>query len=397
MSETGTRTGARVGTEQAPGLSTADIVERASGLVPVLAQRARQTEAMRRLPVETIDDLKSAGFLRIATPERFGGSGHEFNAGFEVSMELGRACGSTAWCYSVWASHNWMVGQWPLPAQEEYFADGPDVLCSSSFAPQGRLDPVVGGYRLSGRWQFSSGSDAATWALLGALSPQGQVFAILPRTDYEVVDTWVASGLKGSGSNDVAVDDVFVPVHRVAPYGTGGDDAVGWRLHGRPSYRVPTFSLLPWTLSAPLVGMAQGAIDDYVERLRNRADSSRAGDSVAAQLRVAESSACVDAARRTVRLHASDVVERGRRGEGISQEELVMLRRDFSFVAKLAVHSVDILFDASGGHALLDSDPMQRHHRDVHAGAHHVMLGWDAAAEGYGRLVFGLPPLARRP
>jgi 3-hydroxy-9,10-secoandrosta-1,3,5(10)-triene-9,17-dione monooxygenase len=335
--------------------------------------------------------------LRIATPARFGGNGYEFNAGFEVSMELGRACGSTAWCYSVWASHNWMVGQWPLSAQEEYFANGPDVLCSSSFAPQGRLDPVDGGYRLSGRWQFSSGSDAATWALLGAMSAQGPVFVILPRSDYEVIDTWVASGLKGTGSNDVAVDDVFVPAHRVAPYGTGGDDAVGWRLHQRPSYRVPTFSILPWTLSAPLVGMAQGAIDDYVKRLRDRIGSSSANDSVAAQLRVAESSAYVDAARRTVRLHARDVVERGARGDPILPEELILLRRDFSFVAKLAVHAVDILFDASGGHALLDSDPMQRHHRDVHAGAHHVMLGWDTAAEGYGRLALGLPPLARRP
>jgi 3-hydroxy-9,10-secoandrosta-1,3,5(10)-triene-9,17-dione monooxygenase len=142
--------------------------------------------------------------------------------------------------------------------------------------------------------------------------------------------------------------------------------------------------------------MAQGAIDDYVKRLRDRIGSSSANDSVAAQLRVAESSAYVDAARRTVRLHASDVVERGARGDPILPEELILLRRDFSFVAKLAVHAVDILFDASGGHALLDSDPMQRHHRDVHAGAHHVMLGWDTAAEGYGRLALGLPPLPRR-
>jgi alkylation response protein AidB-like acyl-CoA dehydrogenase len=394
MSESVAGTEMWVDTEREPEVTTEDLVDRASALVPVLKERARQTEALRQIPTESIDDLKSAGFFRIATPKRFGGNGQEFNAGFEVSMELGRGCGSTAWCYSVWASHNWMVGQWPLPAQEEYFADGPDVLCSSSFAPQGRLQPVDGGYRLSGRWEFSSGSNAATWALLAAMAPDGPVFVILPRSDYEVVDTWTASGLKGTGSNDIVVSDVFVPARRVAPFGTGGDDAVGWRVHQRPSYRVPTFSILPWTLGAPLVSMAQGAIDDFVGRLRRR-HGARSGESVAIQLRVAESAAYVDAARRTLRQHAKDVVVRGSRGEVVAPEELIMLRRDFCFVAKLAVQAVNILFDASGGHAVLDSDPMQRHHRDVHAGAHHVMLGWDTAAEGYGRLVFGLPPIPR--
>jgi alkylation response protein AidB-like acyl-CoA dehydrogenase len=382
----------QAGVAREPGVTTGELVERAAKLVPVLRERARQTETSRRLPGETIDDLKAAELFRIATPERFGGSGHELDAGFDVSMELGRACGSTAWCYSVWASHNWMVGQWPLSAQEEYFADGPDVLCSSSFAPQGRLEPVGGGYRLSGRWEFSSGSDAATWVLLGAVAPQGRVFVILPRPDYEVLDTWTASGLKGTGSNDVVVDDAFVPERRVAPYGTGGDDALGWQLHKRASYRIPTFSILPWTLSAPLVGIAQGAVDDFIGRLQSRSGSGPS-EAVAVQLRVAEASALVDTARRTVRQQAAEMVARGQRGDAVSQQELVLLRRDFSFVARLAVQAVNILFEASGGHGLLDSDPMQRHHRDVHAGAHHVMLRWDAAAEAYGRSALGLPPL----
>lgn len=380
---------------QALPVTIEELVERAQELVPTLKDRAQQTEALRRLPAETVDGLVSNCFLRIATPEQFGGTGHDYNDSFEIAMELGRGCGATAWCYSVWASHNWMAGQWPLEAQEEYFADGPQVLCSSAFAPQGRLEPVPGGYRLSGRWEFSSGSDPARWAMLAATTVGPPVFALIPRSDYRVVDTWRSSGLKGTGSNDVVVDDAFVPTHRISPYGSGGDDTVGWQAHQRASYRIPRFSLLPWTLVAPLVGIAQGAVDEFVVGFRDHDKASGPG-SVAAQLRVAESSALVDTARWILRKRSADMVERGSRGELVSPEELVVLRRDFGFVAKLAVRAVDILFEASGGHGLLESDPMQRHHRDVHAGSHHTMLKWDTAAEGYGRQVFGLPPLSAR-
>ena len=369
-----------------------DLVARAQRLVPVLKERAEETEALRRLPVATVDDLVSNGFLQIATPQRFGGTGHDYDDSFEIAMELGRGCGATAWCYSVWASHNWMAGQWSLDAQEEYFAEGPDVLCSSAFAPQGRLEPVDGGYRLSGRWEFSSGSDAARWAMLAATTVGPPVFALVPRSDYEVVDTWRASGLKGTGSNDVVVDDVFVPAYRIAPFANGGDDTIGWQAHRRSTYRIPRFSLLPWTLVAPLVGIAQGAVDDFVARFQDRAQDSGSG-SVASQLRVAESSALADTARRILRQRATEMVERGNRGEPVSPEELVVLRRDFGFSARLAVRSVDILFEASGGHGILESDPMQRRHRDVHAGSHHTMLKWDTAAEAYGRQAFGLAPL----
>lgn len=365
----------------------------AADLVPVLQERAGAAERARRIPAETIEDIKKAGFLRTATPERFGGNGCDYNVSFEVAMELGRGCGSTAWCYSVWASHNWMLGQWPLAAQEEYFAGGPDTFSSSSFSPVARLEPADGGFRLSGRWEFSSGSDAASWVLLGALGPGGPVMVIVPRSDYEVVDTWFVSGLRGTGSNDIVLEDALVPEHRVGPFPFASTNpGEGWRIHQRPSYRIPAASLLPWTLAAPLVGMAQGALDSFIEHTRKATTPGRGTDSVGMQLRMAESSAEVDAARLILRHDSAAAATRGASGEQLSGGELARIRRDQCFVAKLAVQAVNRLFEASGGHALFDGDPIQRQHRDVHAGSHQVALLWDAAAEAYGRHLLGLPP-----
>ncbi|HWO73820.1 MAG TPA: acyl-CoA dehydrogenase family protein, partial [Dehalococcoidia bacterium] len=314
-------------------LSREEVLRRASALIPRIRERAAETEALRQIPEATIDDLRAAGLLRVANPARFGGYGHDMDLYFEVAMELGRACGSTAWCYSVWSSHNWLIGHWPEEAQEEYFAEGPDVLSSSSFATMGRLEAVDGGYRLRGRWGFSSGSDAATWVMLGAIGPQGPRMVLLPRADYEIVDTWFVSGLRGTGSKDIEVKDAFVPAHRVAAVMSPDMRSPGFELHGRPSYRLPAMSLMPFTLCSPLVGMAQGAIDEFTARFRGESGPGRTADSVALQLRIAESSAEVDAARLIVRTTPRETLDRASRGELPSEMEQATIRRNYGYVA----------------------------------------------------------------
>ena len=234
-------------------LTRDDLLQRASDLLPALRERAPEAERLRQIPPETIADLRAAGLLAIGNPKRYGGYDCDIDVMFEVAMELGRACGSTAWCFSVWSIHNWMVAHWPQQAQDEYFAGGPQVLSSSGFAPSGDLTPVEGGYRLTGRWQFSSGSDAATWAFLGARTPDGPRMAMLPRADYEVIDTWFVSGMKGTGSKDIEVHDAFVPEHRVADIPTRLEaPASAYEMHGRPSYLLPPSSVdeLPAVLAA---------------------------------------------------------------------------------------------------------------------------------------------------
>ena len=245
-----------------------ELLRRASQLVPVLKERAARTEQLRQIPDETVRDLKASGLIRIGNPRRYGGyDGVDVDATYDVGWELGRGCGSTAWCYSLWAVHNWWLGHFPEKAQDEFFATGPDTLFSSGLNPAGgKAEPIDGGFRLSGRWAFSSGCDAASWVMVAIPGPgrPGLTWLLLPRPDYEIVDTWFASGLQGSGSKDVAVKDAFVPGYRTLdPDRAGERDRTGWELHGRLSYRVPLRCLIGWDLVSPLVGIAQGAVDEF--------------------------------------------------------------------------------------------------------------------------------------
>ena len=365
------------------------LLRQAADLVPVLKERAARAEQLRQIPPETVQDLLSSGLIRIGNPQRYGGHGVELDTAFEVGWELGRGCGSTAWCYCLWTVHNWWIGHFPERAQEEFFAGGPDTLFSSGLNPAGRkAEPVDGGYRLSGRWGFSSGSDAASWAMVaaGGPAPGDVLWLLLPRPDYEIVDTWFASGVRGTGSKDLVVDDVFVPAHRSVDPGRAGDgDWTGWELHRRLSYRVPLRCLTGWDLAAPVIGMAQGAIDAFTSRLAGTSGPGRTADSVALQLRLAEASAEVDAARSLHRSDVREMFDKAARGEAFTELDRARYRRDKAFVAGLSVRAVNRLFEASGAHGVLDSDPIQRFHRDAHAASHHAALGWDAVAEQFGR------------
>ena len=376
-----------------------ELLGRASELVPRLAERAPEAERLRRIPDETVRDLLHAGLMRIATPDRYGGYGLDYDASLEVGAELSRGCGSTGWCYQVWSSHNWLLGHYEEAAQDEYFAEGPDVLSSSAFnAAQGKAELADGGYLVSGHWDFSSGCDEGTWALLAAFTPdQGPGLFLIPRADYAIEDTWFVSGMRGTGSKDVVIGPaVFVPRHRFLSYQAMGTvQTPGRRLHSRASYRIPVFSIMPFTLAAPLVGIAHGAIERFEERTRTRVaglSGVAAATMVGVQLRLAESRAEMDCARLLMRHDLDEMLALGAREEPVPLDTRLRFRRDHAYLSTLAVRSVNRLFEVSGGHALFDSSPIQRAHRDVHAGSHQVALTWDTYAEQYGRVRLGLEP-----
>ena len=372
-----------------------EMIQRASALVPKLRERAAQTEQLRRLPDETIADFVDPGLLRIGNPDRFGGLGLDVDTAYEVTLELGRGCGSAAWCYSVLNGHNWWIGHFPRQAQEEYFADSPDTFASSGVDPgRARVAVVPGGYRLSGRWSFSSGCDAAQWVMVGGRTPVGHHLFLVPMAEVTIVDTWHVSGLRGTGSKDVVIDDAFVPSHRTVELRRMMDGQTdGWALHGRPSYRAPMFAL-GQVLVAPIVGMARGAVEAFSEQLhgRKRPDGTALTHAVANQLRLAESSAETDAARSLMRQNTREILDRAARGETFTMLDRARYRRDQVFMVKLAVRAIGRLFEAGGGHALQESNPLQRFHRDALAASQHMAIRWDDYAEQYGRVALGLDP-----
>ena len=283
----------------------AKLVQRARNLVRQIRNLARRTETLRRIPEETVQDLRAAGALRAAQPERYGGLGLPFDAVFDVAAELGRGCGSTAWCYSIWASHNWLAGMFPEQAQEEYWANGCDSLSSTSFNPvRGRVEQAQGGYRVSGKWDFASGVDAADWMLIVGNCDDVALMLMLPKTDYAVQDTWFVSGLLGTGSKDVVVNDVFVPEHRAVPMQDMRDALTpGRTFHDTANYRIPLRSILSFTLGSPVLGMAQGALEAF-ERARQGAASP------AIQMRLAESAAEIAAARALMQADSREISPR---------------------------------------------------------------------------------------
>src|SRR3954464_10717221 len=198
-----------------------ELLARAEALVPVLRERANHTEELRRLPDETIEDLHRAGLFRILQPKRVGGSELPFRSIVELVSVIGKGDGSTAWVLANLAAHHRMLGMLPKQAQDEVWGQSPDNLIGSALIfPRGRARKVDGGYRITGRWPFSSGVDAAAWNLIGAImqdeetgAAQPRIF-LLPASDYTIIDTWQVIGLAGTGSKDVAVDDVFVPAYR---------------------------------------------------------------------------------------------------------------------------------------------------------------------------------------
>jgi 3-hydroxy-9,10-secoandrosta-1,3,5(10)-triene-9,17-dione monooxygenase len=374
--------------------SPKELLQRASKLVPVFKKRAARTEELRQVPSESVQELLSSGLYRIGVPKRFGGLDVDYGLSLDVAVELGRGCPSTSWCYGLWTAHAWLVGYWPFPAQEEVFGSSPDALCSSSLnTGKSSIAPADGGYRLSGRWEFSSGCDSADWLMLGVGGIGERNWALVPRGDYEILDTWFVSGLRGSGSKDILVKDAFVPQHRVLEVTTAGDgDWSGWELHGQARYRLPIPVLLGWDLVAPMIGIATGMADEFVAGMLGTSGSGRTADSPAVHLRLAQATAEVDAARALMDQDIRLIFSKAKVGEDFTPLERARFRRDKAFITQLCLQAVNRLFDLSGGHALFDSVPLQRFHRDAQAVAHRDTLIMDLGGQQFGRVALGLEP-----
>ena len=232
--------------------------------------------------------------------------------------------------------------------------------------------------------------------MVGALCPEGLVWALVPRSDYEIVDTWFVSGLRGTGSNDIVVKDVFVPDHRVLVVDQAGDeDQTAWELHRQDRYRLPVRVLLGWDLVAPMIGIAQGTINEFTNLLSGTSGSGRTAESEGVQLRLSQASAELDAARALMRADIRETLKKAGNGDGFSTLERARFRRDKAFVAQLCLSSVNRLFEFSGGHAIFESGSLQRFHRDIQAAVRRDGYIMELGGLQYGRVVLGLEPNGR--
>jgi alkylation response protein AidB-like acyl-CoA dehydrogenase len=383
-----------------------DLVARGHALVERIADRAAHCEAEFRVPDETIEEFRETGLHKTLLPAAYGGYEMGFSATLETSVAIGKVCASSAWVCGLYMVHNWLGALFPKEAQDELWGEDPGAFISGSYAPIGKASVVDGGYRLSGRFPFSSGSPGAAWNLCGAMLPIGPegkpvpAFTLVPKADYTIDwQSWRPVGLGGTGSFDVIVDDVFVPDHRVLRFSDAvGSTAPGADANENPLYRISLLTGVPFALAMPAVGAASGSLDRFIEDNRVR-DTHGAvvlgGKKVAEfqtiQKRVGEAAARIHACR-LVAQHAVDNMESQVQREGASSMEIRLAnRRAQSFIASEAKSAIDLIFDAAGGRYLQIGHPLQRAWRDVAAVNHHISLNFDAVMSMYGQFVFDLP------
>lgn len=368
-----------------------------------LADRAEEAERSRRLPAATISDFRRTDLFRLLLPARFGGLQAPFPELLQPIRRMAHGCPSSAWTLGFYALHNWMLSLFDPRVQDEVFTSGP-VLAPAPLAPTGRGIPADGGVRLTGRWSWATGAMDAEWMIVGALIERQDridpVLAVLPASQVEVVDTWQTAGMRGTGSHDLVVTDVFVPEHRmVAVADIYGGTAPGAREHGAATYRWPMVPALALTASMPVLGTAERVTDLFAERLGERVlaySGVAQKDQPAAQIRLGEARVRLSALRALVAQTADDIEAIVVSGGRVSRS----VRADARLAAARTVHEsraiIADLMEAAGASAHFLSSPLQRAKRDVDIAAGHVVFDYDTSRELAGALAIGakISPIA---
>ena len=380
-----------------------DILSRAKALLPQLRKRASKTEELRRLPPETERELHESGLFRILQPKRVGGAELDYVALVDCADVISEADASVAWTFANLASHQWILGMFDQRAQDLVWKKDAETLIASSFVfPAGRAKRVDGGYVLRGSWPLSSGVDSSEWNMLASVVSsedeadgiEYRIFLVNKR-DYKILDTWHATGLRGTGSNDVEVKEAFVEEGlTLAISDLDGGQTPGSAVNPNPLYTLPVFSLFPYVLSGVALGNAKACLNDYIDIARHRASTynrAKIGDLQSTQIKIAEASAKIDAARLIMRSRCIEAMTEARRSHVPDIAGKTKSRRDGAFSVNLCTDAVSLLFAASGARGLLTSGVLQRQFRDAHAINSHFAFNFDAAGTNFGRVALGLP------
>jgi 3-hydroxy-9,10-secoandrosta-1,3,5(10)-triene-9,17-dione monooxygenase len=378
-----------------------ELLERARMLRPLLSQRAARTEENRALLPETVKDFVDAGLFRILQPAQYGGFEMSPLTLFKVAMELAKGCPSSAWCLCLVAVHNWEIALLDPRAAADLWEKDPDARASSSYAPFGKVVAVDGGYRLSGRWSWSSGADHCSWVILGGIVPRPEGSSgppdvrafLVPRSDYEVVDVWHVLGLKGTGSNDILVKDAFVPEHRTHQFINSFLMAdLGRKVFTSRNYKYPFGVIFAYSLATVTIGMADGALETFREDMKVRLgayDGAKALEDPFVRYRLAEAEAIIRGLHMRLEANFAELDALIDVDAEIPLDLRVKNKWDAQWIAKEAQKAVELLFKASGARGIKLDSPMQRFFRDVHAASNHAFLNPDKGSLNAGLVQLG--------
>ena len=379
-----------------------EAMRRAREIVPLLRERAEAAEDVRMLIRENEQLLHETGLFRFHQPKAFGGMELPFVAVVDIPAELARGCPFTAWNVGNVACHHWILGYYDRATQREIWEANPDALIASSIAlAAGRGRKCDGGFIVNGRWPFSSAVDNSEWNMLAVTvygddgkTPIDWRLCLVPKSDYEIIDTWYAMGMAATGSKDIAVTECFVPERRALALALcrGGLDHPGAALNTGPLFRLPIVAASSHPLAPAALGAAEGAYELFLSAVGRRLGTypgARVADFQAVQIKVARARCLIDSARDLLRRSAIELEAIAERDAVPDLATKLRFRAHSAFAVSQAREAVEVLWSCYGAQGLYTRDPLQRHLRDVLAISQHFSFNFDIAGAAYGLHALG--------
>ncbi len=377
---------ARINDRQAAVPSADELVARARAMIPTLKARAKACTAARNVPAETIAEMQEAGFFRIVQPKRFGGYEMNPNVFFDVQKLIAEGCMSTGWMYGVLGCHPYELALFHEKAQQEVWGADSSMLVSSTYQPVGQVEIVDGGFTLSGRWGFSTGSLHCGWVLLGALiwpaggpgsgPPHMRTF-LLPRSDYQIIEgTWETFGLQGTGSLDIVVDKAFVPEYRTHKASDGFlCQNPGQEVNDGPLYSLPWAQVFVRSVSTAAFGGARAAVNAAMAIMKDRVSTNTGKASKADPMlhsAIAAAHSQIIEMEQNLRLTFDDLMAIAESGQLIPMEKRALYAYQSSMVVRRLARLVDDMVQLLGGRAIYMSSEIIQPWLDLHAARAHV-------------------------
>lgn len=371
----------------------AAMLQRIESLQPMLRANAKRANEERRVPQENIDALQKAGFFLALQPEKWGGYALDPQDFFRMQMAIAECCMSTAWASGIVAVHAFQIALMDERAQQDVWGDNVHTRVSSSYAPMGKVEAVEGGFRFSGRWGWSSGCDHCTWALLGGILPDGTYRTFLvPNSDYRIEDTWHSMGLRGTGSNDIVVEDAFVPDYRTHKQSDGFEGTnPGVDDNSSPLFHLPWAQIFIRVVSTPAIGAARDALSIYTDMVKGKAsgDVTKLAQDTGTQMRIAQARNTIEEMTTVLLSNFDTMMRKVRDGESIAIEDRILYRYQASLVIEKSIEVVDSLFSSAGGSSVFEGSLIQQRFLDIHTARAHVANNPTAFSRNLGAVALG--------
>ncbi len=375
------------------------LLERIAAIRPILEKNADRTEEDRRVVDENIAALKEAGAFKIMVPKRYGGWQTDIRTKLEVSREVAKGCGSTAWVTALMNVCAFFVGCMNEQAQDDVWGATPEARVAGVFNPTATSRKVEGGIIVTGAWNWASGSYHADWSFVGVPinNEDGEflypAMALIPNSEVTIEDTWFVSGMRGTGSNTIHADEVFVPDHHLHSVPGLLNHEYDTPFKDEELYRSAFIPVAALILAGPQLGLAQAALDYVIEKGHKRgiaySEYELQRDAPTFQLAISKSATLVDTAHLFAYRAAADIDDAAKADRTMTYAERARTRNDTGHVAESAREAIRVLCSAHGASSFAEASPMQRIWRDSEIASRHAVVAPEISALIYGRALMG--------